>query len=352
MLLAPRRRISAQCFSAMRVAAAALFAAAAVSASAASAAAPGDVDLLVASDGGGNFTSVQSALDWLAPGAHPGLGHVRLRLRGVFRERVYIYSNFTRGVRVEAAAGAAARPLLIFNVSANGGATCAATGGPGGLEAQTLQIDADDVTVSGIDIANSACGYDAKVAGQSPALNLGRSDRAAFYGVGLFGAQDTLFTGNGRSYWSNLWINGTCDAIFGSSTAVFQNATIVMDFAATAHRGNGTNAYLFLDSRVDTLSGGPGTLDLGRPWGSLAHVVWVRTYMGAGVSKEGWSDWSHNCSVPGGGWCNATFYAEHASYGPGADPAGRVSWSYQLNASEAARWTPAALLGDWTPPAW
>ena len=168
----------------------------------------------------------------------------------------------------------AQRPLITYNESGAGGSGCSGSGGPGTFGSYTIQVLADDVRMRGVDVANDACAYDHKVAGQSVALDI-RSDRAAFYDVRLFGAQDTLQTGKGRVYFADAFVNGSCDAIFGEGSAVFERATIRMDFTVTAQRGNGTTAYLFLNSSVDALSGGPASLVLGRPWGPLARTVLV-----------------------------------------------------------------------------
>ena len=304
----------------------------------------GDVTLRVYADGGGDFRTISAAL-----GSAVGkpLGRVTLELRGVFRERVVVPSNFTRGVDFVAAASAvSSRPLIVFNVSGAGGAGCTGTGGPGTFGSYTVQILADDVRARGIDIANSACGYNHHIAGQSVALDV-RGDRAAFYDVRLWGSQDTLYTGTQRAYLADVFVNGSCDAIFGEGSAVFERARISMDFTVTAQKGNGSSAFLFLNSSVDALSEGPGTLALGRPWGSLARTVFSGCHLGAGVAKEAWNDWSHSCATTA--WCNATFYAGFNNSGPGYVPSAWPKWAHVLNESEGAAWTVARVLGDWAP---
>ena len=308
-----------------------------------------DTTLRVLSGGGGDFASVQAALDSVAPRAgSPALGRLTLRLGGAFRERVVVRANMSGGVDFVPDDDAAPRPLISFNVSGAGGAGCNGTGGPGTFGSYTMTLLSDDVRMRGIDVANDACGYDHKVAGQSVALDV-RGDRAAFYGVRLFGAQDTLYTGKGRLYFADAFVNGSCDAIFGDGPAVFERATILMDFTVTAQRGNGTTAYLFLNSTVDALSGGPGSLVLGRPWGPLARTVFSGCALGAGVAPAGWSDWSHNCSSSPNSWCNSTYYAEYNNSGPGWLPTQRVPWAHVLDDAEGATWTVASVLGDWTP---
>ena len=302
----------------------------------------GDVTIRVFEDGSGDFTSIQAALNSTSPSS----GHVTLQLDGVFRERVVVSQNLTQGVDFIPYSTSSQRPLVIYNTSGSGGSNCSGEGGPGTFGSYTLQILANDVRMRGIDIANDACGYNHKIAGQSVALDI-RGDRAAFYDVHLYGSQDTLYTGTERTYFADLFINGTCDAIFGEGSAVFERAQIRMDFTVTAQKGNGTTSYLFLNSSVDVLSEGPGTLLLGRPWGSLASTVFSGCYFGEGVAKIGWSDWSHSCETTE--WCNSTFYAGYNNSGKGNSPKSWPSWTHDLNATEGEAWALQRVLLDWTP---
>jgi pectinesterase len=301
-----------------------------------------DVTVRVFEDGTGDYRSIQEALN----NTSPSMGHITLELDGVFRERVVVSQNFTEGVDVISFAGATQRPLIIFNTSGAGGHNCSGEGGPGTFGSYTLQVLADNVRMRGIDIANDACNYNHKIAGQSVALDV-RGDRAAFYDVHLYGSQDTLYTGGERTYFADLFINGTCDAIFGEGSAVFERAIIRMDFTVTAQKGNGSTSYLFLNSSVDVLSDGPGTLFLGRPWGSLSQTVFSGCNFGKGVAKLGWNDWSHNCGTTE--WCNSTFYAGYNNSGPGNSYTSWPKWTHVLNATEGETWTLPKVLGDWTP---
>ena len=344
-----------------------------------------DTTLRIYSDGSGDFVSVQAALDSLTPSA---AGHVTLILQGLFRERVSISANFTSGVDLLGRLSSSGqRPLLIYNTSGTGGEPCSGAPGNGTFESATLFIYADAVLLANLDVANDACSYDHKAAGQSVAL-MNHADKLALLSVSLYGAQDTLYTSDhGRMYAADLWINGTCDAIFGG-TAVFERASIHMNFTVTAGKGSpdGSSAMLFLNSSVDSLSGREVLL-LGRPWGATAKVVWKNTQMGAGVSALGWDDWSvnkeglrlwealtlrclshpslflpfahthislflrsHGCTKQHTTWCNQTFFAEFNSTGPGAVPGARPWWTHQLTAEQAAQWTRESVLGDWAPP--
>ena len=47
-------------------------------------------------------------------------------------------------------------------------------------------------------------------------------DRAAFYGCGFFGAQDTLHDDRGRHYYRGCFIQGSIDFIFGNARSLYQ----------------------------------------------------------------------------------------------------------------------------------
>ena len=183
-----------------------------------------DVTLSVRSDGTGNFTSVQRALDSLASGHNPSLGHVTLTLLGSFRERVHVYANFTRGVTFVGTGASPLDSLIIFNVS---GAVV------GTFSSWTMIVEALNVTLLNIAVANNSNDYNRHVAGQSVALHLNGGSvnalqRVRVYNCSLLGAQDTLYTGSqySLSYYSNTYINGSVDALFGDSSSVFDACTL------------------------------------------------------------------------------------------------------------------------------
>jgi len=341
--------------------------AAAAAAVALLAGAPGaraDTTLRVYSAGGGDFSSVQAALDSVVDPA--AAGRLTLLLAGVFRERVTVGARFTAGVDVVGTApGGPLANFIVFNRSGSGGAACAPTGGGGTFDSWTLRVDAADVRLAGVAVANDACGYDHKAAGQSVALHV-TGDRVAVFDSRLLGSQDTLYTGGARTYYARTFINGTVDALFGEGAAVWDACELVHNTTVTAHKGGvlpaaaggGPTAYLLRDCSVDAYPG--GRVVLGRPWGPTATVVWLNASLSSRVDRAGWDDWSHNCTAAPAHdrartWCANVTYAEAASRGPGGAPGGRVWWSQQLDAAGAAAWTAARVLGAWQPappPAW
>ena len=48
------------------------------------------------------------------------------------------------------------------------------------------------------------------------------ADVVAFYGCGIYGAQDTLYDAAGRHYFKECYIEGSIDFIFGNSRSLYE----------------------------------------------------------------------------------------------------------------------------------
>ncbi|CAI5533543.1 unnamed protein product [Closterium sp. Naga37s-1] len=64
-----------------------------------------------------------------------------------------------------------------------------------------------------------------KINNQAVALRVS-ADQCAFHNCEFWGFQDTLYTHSGRQYYSNCFITGNVDFIFGNAAAIFDNCTI------------------------------------------------------------------------------------------------------------------------------
>lgn len=323
----------------------------------------------VATDGSAPYTSVQAAVD-----ANSGSSSfVTFALSGHFFERVHVYANYTGGVAFTSAssgrtlcadsAASCASPSLVRSFAVGYGDcahVCGSTPAAGVIEynvsgaivgtfnSWSVLVDADDFVAQNVTFINSAAGYDKRVAGQSVALAL-NGDRATLLSSQVWGAQDTLLATSGRVYARDSYINGSCDSIFGYGAAVLDTCTVAIYDTVTAQKGNGSTAYLFVNSSIVPAQG-PNTTYLGRPWGPQAQTVFKNCYMSDAIYPAGWEDWGHGCTNHTSTWCNETVYAEYASWGPGANPAARVWWSYQLDDAQAAGWNVSGVLSGWTPP--
>jgi pectinesterase len=60
--------------------------------------------------------------------------------------------------------------------------------------------------------------------------------------------------------------------------------------------------------------------------------------MGGHIVPAGWDNWKNPENE------KTAYFAEYHSTGPGANPQGRVGWSYQMTAAEAKSYTLKAIF--------
>ncbi|KAF5177101.1 Pectinesterase/pectinesterase inhibitor [Thalictrum thalictroides] len=175
-------------------------------------------------------------------------------------------------------------------------------------------------------------------------------DRAAFYGCRILSYQDTLLDDAGRHYFSNCYIEGGTDFIFGNGASLYEKCrlhSLSEGTGAITAQNRVSEAqdtgYTFLGCRIT----GIGTLLLGRAWGAYSRVVFVMCSMSNAVLPQGWDDWGDPTKH------STVFYAQYKCYGPGADVSGRVKWSRNLSDSEAAPFLTKDMIGGrgWLRPA-
>lgn len=206
----------------------------------------------------------------------------------------------------------------------------------------TVLVEGNDCSIENITIKNTAGRI-----GQAVALHV-EGDRFVAKNCVLLANQDTLYsaTENSRQYYTNCYIEGTTDFIFGEATVVFQGCIIkslINSFiTAASTRPSQKFGFVFFDCKLiaDTAA---TKVYLGRPWRPYSKTVFIRTEMGKHILKEGWDNWRNPENE------KTVLYAEYKSYGPGADMAGRVKWSKQLTAKEVKKYTVSAIFSGWIP---
>lgn len=87
-------------------------------------------------------------------------------------------------------------------------------------------------------------------------------DKQGFYGCGFYGYQDTLYAKNGKQYYSNCYMEGAVDYIFGNAAAWFGECTIASNgggaITATSREDPADpSRYVFDHSTVCPLSPKP-----------------------------------------------------------------------------------------------
>jgi pectinesterase len=295
--------------------------------------------IVVATDGSGQFTSVQAAVDSIAPGSAAHVIHVK---PGTYVERVRITKDkppmTLRGddpgtTRITYRLGAS-------DINPE-------TGKPTGTDGSSIvSFESDGVTVENLTFENS---YGPGT--QAVAVKV-TGDRVVFRNCRFLGYQDTLYIkAHGRHYFADCCIEGAVDFIFGRSTAVFENCEIRSTgkgyITAASTEPETAYGYVFYRCRLTAADGvEPATMYLGRPWRPHANVVYLECEMGEHIRPEGWDNWRNPDNE------KTAHFAEYKSTGPGSDTSRRVSWSRQLSDAEAARFDPDKVLaGDdgWAP---
>ena len=203
--------------------------------------------------------------------------------------------------------------------------------------------------------------------GQALALRAD-GDREVFRHCRMLGWQDTLMINNEREYFTNCYVAGRVDFIYGSATAVFDRCEIHSKNGGHVTAANTPKdrpyGFVFLDCKLTgdaqpwidpqgvaantNKDGSVSKADLGRPWRPYASVTYINCEMGDHIRPDGWNNWRNPTNEL------TARYTEYHSTGPGANPDKRVKWAKQLTDEQAKDLTVEKVLGgsdDWNPAA-
>lgn len=215
----------------------------------------------------------------------------------------------------------------------------------GTFRTYTVRVDGNDITFRNITIENNAARL-----GQAVALHT-QGDRLTFVNCRILGNQDTVYTGgiNTRLYFKDCHIEGTTDFIFGSSTAWFENCTILSrtDSYITAASTPQNVEYGYVFNRCKIVAAeGVSKVYLGRPWRPYAHTLFMNCQLGKHILPVGWHNWSNTQNE------TTARYCEYNNHGEGAATKERAAWTRQLTRKEAAKVTLENVFrqnGGWIP---
>jgi len=73
-------------------------------------------------------------------------------------------------------------------------------------------------------------------------------DKQGYYACGFYGYQDTLYAKNGKQYYSNCYIEGAVDYIFGGAAAWFGECTIASNITASSRDSASDVTWYVIDS--------------------------------------------------------------------------------------------------------
>jgi beta-xylosidase len=286
---------------------------------------PREYDYVVAQDGSGDFTTIQAAVD--AVRDYTPIPRKIFIRNGVYHEKLLIPSWKT-GITL---IGESVEGTIIDYDDYSG------KGDLNTFTSYTARISGNDIHVENVTFRNSA-----GPVGQALALFV-EGDRVVFRNCRFIGNQDTIFAaGEGsRQYFVDSYIEGTTDFIFGPATVYFENCEIHSksdSYITAASTPEGVRyGFVFQGSRL-TAEPGVKRVYLGRPWRDHARTVFLNSWMGPHIRPEGWHNWSRPVTE------RTAFYAEFGNTGPGAARDGRVPWSKELTAAQAADYTREKVL--------
>jgi polygalacturonase len=316
---------------------------------------PEDETYYVAADGTGDYYSVQRALDMV-----PKTGGAVLSVSpGVYREVVTIDKP---NVTIRSANPDASKTVIVNDRSAgqNGGT----------LHSATVNVTADNFFAENITFENDFNKTHPQLPQGSQALALlVTGDRAVFHNVRLLGNQDTVYAGSkncspdgqncatARQYFSDCYVAGNVDFIFGDGKAVFDRCEI----HSTPHGGGYVTAqakhypqedsgFVIDNSKLTADPDVTGDVWLGRPWRPYATVIYLHTEMDEKIAPAGWREWHPGDTHS----LDTAFYAEFDSSGPGAHHDERDPHTHFLTPDEAKQYEPKPFLrgaDNWDPTA-
>ncbi|KAK2764278.1 hypothetical protein FQN54_008970 [Arachnomyces sp. PD_36] len=206
----------------------------------------------------------------------------------------------------------------------------------GSLDASaTLLLESDNVSIYNVNFENGYGEGAQAVAVSASGNNLG------FYGCAFYGYQDTLYAKDNNQYYSNCYIEGAVDFIFGAAGAWFGECTVASNgggyiTANSREEEDDTSWYVFDHSTITAAEGisVDGEVYLGRPWRGLSRVIYQNSELTAVVHPEGWTTMAEGATP---------VYEEWENTGDGSDTSERL---YLTEAAGAV--TKEQLFGsDW-----
>ncbi|MFC5282066.1 pectinesterase family protein [Pedobacter alpinus] len=290
-------------------------------------------DFVVATDGSGDFRTVQAAVNAVAD-ISDKVTTIYIK-EGIYKERIVV--SVTKK-NVKFIGEHKNKTILTYDNFAGTLNDLGKSLGTSG--SSSIYIYSEGFSAENITFENSA-----GPVGQAVAVWVA-GDKAHFKNCSFLGFQDTLYTygAGSRQFYEDCYIEGTTDFIFGPATALFKNCEIFCKkggqfITAASTPEKSKFGYVFLDCKI---TGDEGiSYYLGRPWRPYAKVVYINCEMPAFIKPEGWDFWRKEANK------STAFYAEYKNKGLGFTPDKRVDWSHQLTDEEVKSYTKDAILSGW-----
>ncbi|XP_073152630.1 pectinesterase-like [Henckelia pumila] len=303
------------------------------------------VDLVVAKDGSGNFSTVNAALS-----AAPNNSNTRFVIY-VKTGAYFEYVDMGSSKKMIMLLGDGIQNTWIKgNRSVGDGWTT--------FQSSTFAVVGNGFIAKGISFEN----YAGPSKQQAVAVRSG-ADFSAFYQCRFIGYQDTLYVHSLRQFYRECDVYGTVDFIFGNAAVVLQNCSLYarkpnpgQQNVFTAQGRDDPNQNTGISIHYGKVAAGSDLLPvlsqfksyLGRPWKLYSRTVYMLANMEGLIDPAGWLRWDQNSSV------SLLYYGEYQNRGPGSNTSARVTWpGYRVitNATEAALFAPGNFIqaNQWVP---
>ncbi|PHT38738.1 putative pectinesterase/pectinesterase inhibitor 40 [Capsicum baccatum] len=303
------------------------------------------IDLVVAQDGTGNFSTINEALS-VAPNAS--------RTRFVIYIKAGAYYEYIEVVKKKSMimflGDGIGKTLIKGNRSVVDGWTT--------FRSATVAVVGNGFLAKGITFEN----YAGPSKHQAVAVRSG-SDLSAFYQCSFVAYQDTLYVHSLRQFYRDCDVYGTVDFIFGNAAVVLQNCSLY------ARKPNENQKNIFTaqgredpnqNTGISILSGKIAAAAdlipvqssfknyLGRPWKEYSRTVFMLAHIGSLIDPAGFLEWNGTFAL------STLYYGEYMNRGPGSNTSARVNWpGYRVinNSAEASQFTVGSFIEgkEWLP---
>jgi pectinesterase len=290
-----------------------------------------EYDILVAADGSGDFVSVQKAISSVRDFRPEGRTVIFIK-KGVYKEKIVLPTNKTEITLIGEDRDST---IITWDDHAN-------IDKMGTFKSYTFLIQGNDIVLKNLTVENNA-----PQLGQAVSLHV-EGDRICIINCRILGNQDTIYLGRegARMFFSDCYIEGTTDFIFGPSTAWFDRCLIHCKrdsyITAASTPVNVKYGFIFNNCRI-TVDTNVTKMYLGRPWRRFAMTVFMNCELPSEIRPEGWENWRNPENE------KTVRYSEFMNSGQGSDFTKRVKWSRQLSKKEAKSINKKNVFGDWNP---
>nr|XP_004247400.1 pectinesterase-like [Solanum lycopersicum] len=303
------------------------------------------IDLIVAKDGTGNFSTINDALS-----AAPNSSKTRFVIyikAGAYFEYVEVVKKKSMIMFLGDGIG---KTLIKGNRSVVDGWTT--------FRSATVAVVGNGFLAKGITFEN----YAGPSKHQAVAVRSG-SDLSAFYQCSFVAYQDTLYVHSLRQFYRDCDVYGTVDFIFGNAAVVLQNCNLY------ARKPNDNQKNIFTaqgredpnqNTGISILSGKIASAAdlipvestfknyLGRPWKEYSRTVFMLTHIGSLIDPAGFLEWNGSFAL------STLYYGEYMNRGPGSNTSARVTWpGYRVinTSAEASLFTVGNFIEgkEWLP---